>query len=480
MNPFSTIREIKEKLEKKEVSKKEVFSFYLERIKKYNPELNAVLEVFEDLSADDIESSQGLLAGIPMLVKDNICQKGRLTSAGSNILSNYRAPYNATVIERLNAEGARSLGRTNMDEFAMGGTGAFSAYGIAKNPWNLNRTPGGSSSGSAAAVGAGLAPFALGSETGGSIRQPAAFNNLVGMYPTYGSHSRYGVIAFGSSLDQVGAITRDVYDSALIASIFSGHDPHDQSSLVTDKKDYTKALDGKLPENLKVGIIKDALEYEQIEGEVRAAFDESVNQLKAMGAKIKSVELPDLKHGTALYFIVSRMEAASNLHRFDGSLYGNRCEQADNLIDMYVRTRHDGMGAEVKRRILTGTYLLSSEHKTFYYELALHIRRMIRAEFENAFNDVDVLISPTTPTLAYRFDNMPSDPVLLYLADYFTTPNCMIGTPAISVPGGFSPEGLPIGVQFLGPRLSEQLLLKVAYAFEQHTNYGQKTPKGFE
>lgn len=479
MNPFITIKELKQKLERKEISPREVRTFYAERIKKYNQKLNAVLELFSDLDQQP-EKTDGPLAGIPCILKDNICQKGRITSAGSKILANYQAPYDSTASERLKNAGAVSLGRGNMDEFAMGGSGEFSAYGVTKNPWDLDRVPGGSSSGPGAAVGAGLVPFALGTETGGSVRSPATFCGLTGLYPTYGTNSRYGVIPFASSTDQVGVIARTVYDNALVQSVLGGLDSHDSTSLQEPAKDYTQALDGTMPKNLKIGIIRDALESEGIDPEVRTAFNQALEQLKKLGVAVSVIDLPNLKYGIALYFIISRAEAASNLYRYDGTLYGARDKNAHNLMDMYLNTRSNGFGKEVKSRILVGNYVLSAGYKDAYYNRAQHIRNMLRADFENAFKSVDLLVSPTTPMLPFKIGELSNDPIALYLADYFTTPNCIIGTPAISIPCGFSKSNLPIGFQFLGPRLSEQLLYQVAHAFQESTDYHLKTPAGFE
>jgi len=485
MKAFTTIQELKTKLQKKEISSKEVTDFYSARLEKFAPELNCLVEKFsnpENISKSTPENKTNtneLLDNIPCVIKDNICQKDRITSAGSKILSNYTAPYDATVIERIKNSGAVILGRSNQDEFGMGGSGEFSAYGPTKNPWDKTLVPGGSSSGSAAAVAAGLVPFALGTETGGSIRGPASFCNLVGMYPTYGLHSRFGVIAFASSNDQVGALTQTVYDNALVATALSGHDPKDSTSLNIPVQDYTKNLDGKLPENMTIGVIKDALTSEGINPEVRTAFDRTIKHLETMGAKIKIIDLPTLQYSIAVYFIISRAEAASNLSRYDGSLYGARAKDTHNLVDMYIKTREEGFGVEVKRRILVGNYVLSAGHRDAYYNKASHVRAMIRAEFENAFKEVDLLISPTTPTLPFKIGEFSNDPVAMYMADYFMA-NCVIGTPAISIPCGFSSSGLPIGFQFFGPRLSEALLYKAAYAFEQSTDYHLKHPKNYE
>jgi aspartyl-tRNA(Asn)/glutamyl-tRNA(Gln) amidotransferase subunit A len=476
MNPFSTVHELKKALEQKKISASELDTLYKSRISKYNPQLNAVLETFQDTP----QTEQGLLGGIPCILKDNICQEGKTSSAGSHILKNYKAPYQSTAAKRLRAAGAHSIGRSNMDEFGMGGSGEFSSYGATKNPWDLSRSPGGSSAGSAAAVAAGLVPFALGTETGGSVRHPASYCNLVGMYPTYGLHSRFGVIAFTSSTDQVGIISRTVADNALVATTLSGNDPQDATSINMAPKDYVSNLKATLPAGFKIGIIKDAIEAEGMAPEVRARFDEAIKTLEKLGATVKVIDIASLRYGIALYFVISRAETASNLYRYDGSLYGNRAKEANNLAEMYLNTRHQGFGAEVKRRILVGNYVLSAGHKDAYYNKAQLLRAQLRAEFEKAFHDVDVLVSPTAPTLPFKLNSVLDDPIAMYLADYFTVPNCIIGTPAISVPAGFSPDGLPVGIQFFGPRLSEQTLFNVAHAFEQATGYYTKTPAGFE
>lgn len=480
MNPFITIKDIKRMLARKEITPAELVAFYQARIKKHNQKLNAVLEVFETPDRPRTGNPKALLEGIPGLIKDNICQKGRITSAGSKILANYKAPYPATVVENLKDEGAILIGRANMDEFAMGGSGEFSAYGATKNPWNLAHSPGGSSAGSAAAVSAGLAPFALGTETGGSIRQPAAFTNLVGLYPTYGLFSRYGLLAFASSTDQAGPLTRTVYDNALVASALSGHDPKDSTTLPEPARDYTKKLDGHIPEGLIIGVIRDGIEHEGMNPEVVASFKQAIDTLERMGARIKYIDLPNLRYGIAVYFIVSRAEAASNLARFDGSLYGNRVPGYKDLEEMYKLTRSNGFGTEVKRRILVGNYVLSAGHRDAFYEKANQVRALMRSEFENAFNEVDVLASPTASTLPFELNKESNDPLAMYLADYFTVTNCITGMPGLSVPCGFSKSGLPIGFQFIGPKLSEELLYRVAYAYEQHTDFHLKTPQGFE
>jgi aspartyl-tRNA(Asn)/glutamyl-tRNA(Gln) amidotransferase subunit A len=480
MKPFLTIKELKELLQNKKISVKEMVQFYLERLKKHDKTIESTLEIFENVQYNQNFDSTKTLSGIPGLLKDNICQKGKITSCGSKILQNYHATYDATVTERIKDADGIILGRANMDEFAMGSSGEYSSYKITKNPWNPNHVPGGSSSGPAAAVAAGLVPWTLGSETGGSVRQPASFCGIVGMYPTYGTHSRYGLVALTSSTDQIGPLTKTVYDNALLASILCGRDEKDSSSLYRNKVDFTKNLSGKLPENFTLGIIKDSIESEGVNEEIKHTFKQAIDHLETLGAKIKYVNLEDLKYGISVYFIINRAEAASNLARFDGSLYGMRTDQKDCIKSMYINTRHDGLGTEVKRRILMGNYVLSANHKEAFYNKADHIRAMIRSNFEDAFKEVDLLVSPTASTLPFEIGKMCNDPLKMYMSDYFTVPNCITGNPAISIPCGFSKSGLPIGFQFIGPRLSESLIYQVAYAYEQSTDHHLKTPQGFE
>lgn len=471
LHASTTLLEIKELIETKKISAQEVHTFYLERIKKYNPQLNAVLETFEQNSTS---------GNLPLLIKDNICQVGAKTSAGSKILENYKAPYDATVIKNLKKNSFYSLGRTNMDEFAMGGSGEFSFYGATHNPWDLTSVPGGSSAGSAAAVAAGLAPAALGTETGGSVRQPASFCNLVGMYPTYGRNSRYGLIAFASSTDQAGPFTRTVKDNAFVLQSMAGHDSKDATSINAPVENYLDELDGKLPHNLKIGVIKDALTSEGVDAEVKKQFLSNIELLKKMGAQVKEIAIPSLRYGIALYFVISRAEAASNLSRFDGTLYGTRAQEYSDLEDMYLKTRQLGFGTEVKRRIMVGNYVLSAGHIDAYYNKAQAVRQLLRQEFNEAFKEVDILTTPTTPTPAFKIGALAQDPLAMYMADYFNVPNCIIGTPALSIPGGFTASKLPLGLQFLGPVLSEKLLYKVGHAFEQETMYYKETAPHFD
>jgi aspartyl-tRNA(Asn)/glutamyl-tRNA(Gln) amidotransferase subunit A len=479
MKVFATIKELQKALASKEITTSEIVEFYRARIAKYNPKVNAIVETFD--KASDETASSGPLSGIPGVIKDNICQKGRITSCASNMLKNYKAPYDATVNVRLKAAGTSILGRTNMDEFAMGSTGENSIYGASKNPWDLTRSPGGSSAGSAAAVAAGLAPWALGTETGGSVRQPAAFCGLVGLYPTYGLFSRYGVVAFTSSTDQVGPLTKTVYDNALITSIISGHDPLDSTSISKPKRDLTKSLNGKFPKNLTIGVLDSSFGADAVDPEITQAFQNAIAHLEKNGVKIKRLSLPYLKYGNAVYFVLSRAEAASNLYRFDGSLYGHSNREGKDLFDMYRSSRTEGFSKEVKRRILLGNYVLSASHHDKFYAKATQVRALIREDFSQAFRDVDALITPVTSTLPFKLgDAANQDPLKVYMGDCFTVPMCVAGIPSLSLPCGFSKEGLPIGFQFVGPQYSEQALYEMAHAYEQSTDFHLKNPQGFE
>ena len=470
MNPFATIKELNEQLKAKYISPREVIDFYTNRINTYNNQFNALTHTYEPDMIASAKQNHLSLVGIPGIIKGNIAKRGKPHHAGSNMLKNHKAAYNATIVDHLLEHGAPIIGTSNMDEFAMGSTGEYSAFGKTKNPWDITRTPGGSSSGISAAVAAGMVPWGIGTETGGSVRQPAAFCNLVGLYPTYGLFSRYGLIAFGSSLDQAGPITRTVYDNAVISSAMSGHDPKDSTSLPEPKKDYTRKLDGVMPEGLTIGVLKEAHDGTGIDPQIHAAFKKSLHELERLGCKLKIVDHTTLKHGVTLYFILSRAEAASNLSRFDTTLYGSRAENYTSLNDMIIESRTQNFGKEVKRRIMMGNYVLSSGHRDFY-DKANAIRQMIRAEFDTAFMDVDLIVSPTTTTLPFKFGEAEANPLAIYMSDYFSVPICIAGLPSLSIPGGFSQEGLPIGFQFIGPRLSEELMYQVAYALEQQTGF---------
>jgi len=477
MKPFITLKELKDLLQKKECSAEEVLNFYLARIEKYNSKLNSFLEVFDKDELKKKLNDKGILLSIPGAMKNNISIKDKITSCGSTILKNYKSTYDATITKRLREEGATFIGTTNMDEFAMGASGEFSAFGPTKNPWDLERVPGGSSSGSASAVAAGLVPWAIGTETGGSVRQPAAFCGLVGLYPTYGRFSRYGLVAYASSTDQPGPLTKTVYDNALISTILSGHDSKDSTSAPKPRVNFLKNLTGNFP-GVTVGVIKDSFK-EGVDEEVKSSFEKAIKHIESLGGKIKEIDIPDMRYGISVYFVLTYAEAASNLSRFDGSLYGNRVD-AKSLSDMYIKTRSEGFGSEVKRRILLGNYVLSSAHKQAYYERANHIRGAIRAEFDEAFKGVDLLLSPTTSKPAFKIGETVSDPISMYLNDYFTSPMCIAGIPAISLTCGYTKNNLPIGFQFVGPAFSEELLYQSAYAFEQSTDFHLKNPVGYE
>lgn len=478
LHPALTIAELHALIARKALSPAEVVAYYSARLARHNSALNALIELTPPTNIP----TSGYLAGIPGVLKDNIARTGFVTSAGSRILQNYVAPYDATVVTRLAHEGGVFLGRSNMDEFAMGSTGEYSCYGPTLNPWSKNHTPGGSSSGSAAAVAAGLVPWALGTETGGSVRQPASFCNLVGLYPTYGLISRAGIVAFCSSSDQVGPLTRTVRDNAILTGILGGKDERDSTSLPVEKTSpstYTVDLTGKVPAGLRIGVLAEAMTSEGIDPQVRAAFEEVLAFYRKAGATIEYVTLPHMEHGISIYFILSRAEAASNLSRYDGTLYGNRIDGDRSLTEMYTATRHEGFGIEVKRRILTGNFVLSAGQRDAYYHQAQKARMVLRHEFDEVFSRFDVLMSPTASTLPFPQGAAAADPLAIYLSDYFTVPNCITGLPALSIPCGFSREGLPIGFQCIGPRLSEKKLYEIAYAYEYAYPLWQKQPAGF-
>ncbi len=474
---FATIQELQKKLAAKEISHEEVLDFYLNRLAKNDDKVKAALEVFDKKSILADWQSEGVLDGIPGLIKDNISQKDRTLRCASKILEGFSAMYDATAIRRLKKSGALLVGTANMDEFAMGSSTETSAFEKTRNPWDLSRVPGGSSGGSAAAVAAGLVPWALGSDTGGSVRQPAAFCGIVGLKPTYGLVSRYGLVAYASSLDQIGPMTRSVYDNALILSVIAGHDMKDSSSLFVEKKDYTQKLDGSLKENLRIGIIDNALNVPGMDPEVVQATENAIKEFEALGAKVKHITLPTMNYAAAAYFILSRAEAASNLARFDGVRYGMRAKDSNTLHEMYFNTRHDGFGQEVKSRIMVGNYVLSAGHAGEFYDNAKKVQRLIRREFLNAFNDVDLLVMPTQPAPAFKFGAFDVDKLQMDLQDYFTWPVNLAGVPAISLPCGFSKNNLPIGLQIIGPHFSEGLIYQTAYAYEQRTEWHKKHPK---
>lgn len=475
---FATISQLLDALRSKKISHQELLSYYQKRFEKYDGVLNSAVEIFDAESILNAAQQDGSLYGIPGLIKDNIAQKNRSLTCGSNILKGFTATYDATAISRLKKEGAFLIGRANMDEFAMGSSGETSAYGPAKNPWDITRVPGGSSSGSIAAVAAGLVPWALGSETGGSVRQPAAFCNLVGFKPTYGLISRYGLVAYASSLDQIGITTRTVKDTALILSIVAGNDSSDSSSLPISAKNYAASLSTNIKPGLRIGIVENALHAGGIDPEISSALDQAIQQLEKLGVHISRIRLPTMDYSAAVYFIVSRAEAASNLARFDGVRYGLR-SSAKNLMQMYEKTRHDGFGIEVRTRIMVGNYVLSVGHADAYYNNAKLVQRMMRQETIDAFKHVDLLLMPTHPMPAFTFGAFDVDKLQMDLQDYFTCFANLTGIPAISIPCGFTKNNLPIGFQLMGPHLSEELLLQTAHAYEQSTEWHMRYPEQF-
>ncbi len=427
----------------------------------------------------------GPLAGVPVAIKDVLCVEGEPTTCGSRMLKNFRPPYDATVIARLKAADAILFGKTNMDEFAMGSSTENSAYGPTRNPWDEERIPGGSSGGSAASVAADLAPLALGSDTGGSIRQPASVCGIVGLKPTYGRVSRYGLIAFASSLDQVGPFAHDLADTALLLQVLSGHDPMDSTSVDRPVPEYSRTLDTP-PESLRIGLVR---EYfgEGLDPEVEAAVREAVKVYEAAGATIKEVSLPYSKYGVPAYYIVAPAECSSNLARYDGTIYGHRAEdfspqypgeeELPPLVRMMMASRAEGFGAEVKRRIMLGTFALSAGYADQYYNQALKVRRLIRNDFDAAFQQVNVLAGPTAPTAAFKLGEKTSDPLAMYLSDIYTITANLAGIPGLSIPCGLTKSGLPIGLQLLAPAFAEENLLRTARVFERATDWHTRRPE---
>jgi len=476
---YATIHELQEQLAHKKISHAELLDFFLDRFAQHDAKIGSSLEIFSKDSILKDYVPTGTLNGIPGLIKDNICQQNRITSCASKMLENYRATYDATALARLKNEGALSVGRANMDEFAMGSSTETSAFQKTRNPWNLDCVPGGSSGGSIAAVAAGLIPWSLGSETGGSVRQPAAFCGIVGLKPTYGLISRYGLIAYASSFDQIGIATRTVHDNAMVLSAIAGVDPKDSTTLMVEKKDYTQALKGTIKPGLKIGIIDNALNAEGVDSHVHSAILSAIKEFEKMGASVRTLSLPSMDYGAAIYFILSRAEAASNLARFDGVRYGLRDKEAHSLLQLYEKSRKAGFGKEVKARIMIGNYVLSVGHAAEFYNNAKIAQQMMRHEFDQIFKQVDILISPTTPTTAFKFGAFDNNKLQMDLQDYFTCSMNITGIPAISIPCGFSDDQMPIGFQLIGPHLSEELLMQTAYAYEQKTVWHTKHPVGF-
>jgi len=475
-----TAHELVDLIKKRDLSSEEVTNAIFERIEQVDDEVHAYVTLNKEdalARARMIDSriregeELGQLAGIPVGLKDNICTKGLRTTCSSRMLENFVPPYNATVVEKIYDAGAMVTGKLNMDEFAMGSSTEFSAFFPTRNPWDLSRVPGGSSGGAAAAVAAGEAICALGTDTGGSIRQPASFCGIVGMKPTYGLVSRYGVVAFASSLDQVGPLTKDVRDCALMLNVIAGHDPFDSTSVPNKVPDYTSFLTGEM-KGKRIGVLRETF-GEGVDPAVAEVVKTAIHKLEDLGAVIEECSFPHADYAAAVYYIIAPAEASSNLARFDGVRYGYRTsgenEELD-LLELYMKTRSEGFGPEVKRRIMLGTYALSSGYYEAYYLKALKVRTLIRDDFRSLFQKYDLLVSPTAPSLPFPIDREADDLLNLYLADVFTIPVNLAGLPAISLPCGFA-EGLPVGMQLIAPPFHEGKLLQVAYAFEQNTPY---------
>jgi aspartyl-tRNA(Asn)/glutamyl-tRNA(Gln) amidotransferase subunit A len=479
----ATALELLELLENRALSAYELTQLYLQRIEQLDPVLGAFLLVDSDgalRKAQEIDRRRasgeplGPLAGIPVAVKDVLCTAGQRTTCASRILHNFIPPYDATVVAKLKQADAILIGKTNMDEFAMGSSTENSAFQITRNPWDLERTPGGSSGGSAAAVAASLAPLAIGSDTGGSIRQPAALCGIVGLKPTYGRVSRFGLIAFASSLDQVGPFAHDVRDTALLLRIIAGHDPTDSTSVDLPVPECLATVEQPI-EGLRIGIVEQWLE-EGVDREVARAVEEAMSVYRQLGAQVQAVSLPHSRYGIPAYYIVAPAEASSNLARYDGVHYGYRAAEFKDMIDMYCRTRAEGFGAEVKRRIMLGTYALSAGYYEAYYLKALKVRRIIREDFDRAFQQVDVIVGPTSPTPAFRLGEKIADPLSMYLSDIYTVTANLAGIAGVSIPCGFTEAGLPIGLQLLVPPFEEERLLRAARMYERETDWHRRRP----
>ena len=471
-------------LASRRVSSVELTQHFLARIERLNPALNAVITVTGAHALDAAEAADrrrasgenGMLLGIPLIHKDIFCTDGVRTSCGSRMLDNFVAPYDATVVARLKAAGAVMLGKANMDEFAMGSSNETSFYGPVRNPWNTAKVPGGSSGGSAAAMAARLAPYVTGTDTGGSIRQPAALTGVTGIKPTYGRVSRYGIVAFASSLDQAGVFARSAADAAAVLEVMSGFDPLDSTSVDEPVPAYQRSLEAPLA-GLKIGLLREF--FAGLEPRNAALIHDALKVYTSLGATTVDVSLPHLPLSVPTYYVVAPAEASSNLSRFDGVRFGHRCEQPKDLSDLYKRSRGEGFGAEVKRRIMTGTYVLSAGYFDAYYLKAQRVRRLITDDFRAAFRDVDLLIGPMTPTPAFDLGSESDDPVTMYLNDIYTVSANLAGLPAMSLPCGFV-DGLPLGLQLIGPHFSEGKLLGAAHQFQKVTDWHLRAPRGYE
>jgi aspartyl-tRNA(Asn)/glutamyl-tRNA(Gln) amidotransferase subunit A len=481
---LKTLAQLSKGLRAKEFSSVELVRSFLDRIEAHQPALNAMITILRDaaLTAAAVADSAlaagrgGALTGLPIVHKDLFCTEGVLTTCGSHMLDNFVSPYDATVVAKLKAAGAITLAKANMDEFAMGSSNETSYFGPVRNPWNTKLVPGGSSGGSAAAVAARLIPVATATDTGGSIRQPAALCGVTGVKPTYGRVSRYGMIAFASSLDQGGVITATAEDAALILREMAGFDPNDSTSVDMPVPDYTKTLDQPLS-GLKIGLLKEFFD-KGLDPENEKRIREALAVYERLGATLREVSLPNLPLSVPAYYVVAPAECSSNLARFDGVRFGHRAKDPRDLLDLYKRSRGEGFGAEVKRRIMTGTYVLSAGYYDAYYLKAQKVRQLIAADFKRAFAEVDVLMGPTTPTPAFAIGAKTSDPITMYLNDIYTIGANLAGLPGISVPCGFA-GGLPVGLQIVGPHFSEERLLNAAHVFQRETDWHTRVPERF-
>ncbi|MDB5389158.1 MAG: gatA [Planctomycetaceae bacterium] len=480
----ATAGDLLSRMDRGELSSVEVTTAYLDRIAEFDAKVGAFLSVDRDgalKQAAVVDQKRqarqplGALAGIPVGVKDVLCTAGQTTTCASRMLQNFVPPYDAHVVTRLKTADAVLIGKTNMDEFAMGSTTENSAFQVTHNPWDLERTPGGSSGGSAAAVSAGMAPLSLGTDTGGSIRQPAGFCSVVGLKPTYGRVSRYGLVAYASSLDQVGPFANDVAGAAILAEVISGHDPRDSTCVNAPVPSYLQNLEQPLA-GLRVGIAKEHF-VAGLSPEVERTVRTAVDVYKSLGAEIKEVSLPHAKYGVAVYYLIAPCEASSNLARYDGVHYGHRASQFNNMIDMYATSRGEGFGTEVKRRIMLGTYALSAGYYEAYYVKALKVRRLIRQDYDQAFQQIDVLASPVSPNPAFKIGEHLADPLAMYLEDIYTISANLAGLPGISIPAGFTATGMPIGLQLLAAPFEEERLLRAARMFEKATDWHKQQPK---
>ncbi|RJP24448.1 MAG: Asp-tRNA(Asn)/Glu-tRNA(Gln) amidotransferase subunit GatA [Candidatus Omnitrophota bacterium] len=472
-----------EYMQKQELSARELVDSVLSRIDQVEGKIHAyhtVMRERAETTASQIDARRASgddlppWAGVPIAIKDNICLRDFTTTCSSKMLENFIPPYDASVVTKINAAGLIPIGKTNMDEFAMGSSTENSAFGRTCNPWDLTRVPGGSSGGSTAAVSADETILAIGSDTGGSIRQPAAFCSVTGFKPTYGRISRYGLVAFASSLDQIGPITKDAKDAAGLLNILAGHDPCDSTSINQPVPDYLAALTGDV-KGIRLGIPKEYF-IEGINAEVKETVEQAAKVYEQLGASCVEISLPHTEYAIATYYMICTAEASSNLARYDGVVYGYRCEQQNNIVDMYCKTRSEGFGPEVKRRIMLGTYVLSAGFYDAYYRRAQKIRTLIQQDFDAAFQSVDAVLCPATPSPPFKAGEKVDDPLEMYLSDVFTAPLNLAGLPGIAIPGGFSADGLPIGIQLIGPALCESILLNLSYSFQLETDYHKKKP----